>query len=180
MAKISDAELTKVFNGISLSEDQQALVDITVSTINDNNTFTIQFISESQHLCNKGIDAFSPELSKLGIDIERTIDYYGYFPNFVIESIGGLGLTSATDNGAFIAILSYANHTNGLCITVAHELLGHARSLSAGIGKDQQHEQVIRLENLVYRVLGINHINTGSDHADKSIVNNPSQLPDYR
>ena len=43
MAKISNDALKAAFDGVNLSEDQQALVGIVVNTINSNKVHTIEY-----------------------------------------------------------------------------------------------------------------------------------------
>lgn len=62
-----------------------------------------------------------------------------------------------------------------------HELLGHARSLAVGRGRDNQKIDAIQVENLILRVMGINHINNGNNHAPGNIIiQNPTDLPVFR
>ena len=43
LAKISNDALKAAFDGVNLSEDQQALVDIVVNTINSNKVHTLEY-----------------------------------------------------------------------------------------------------------------------------------------
>lgn len=99
----------------------------------------------------------------------------------LIVNEGGGGVTTPTSKGSFSLIILGGEHPNGRPVTTGHEILGHGRSWSTGLGDSFQHIEAIRTENLILRVMGIPFINQGLNHGrDKTPVLNPSYLPSFR
>ena len=176
LAKISDDALKTAFNGVNLSEDQQALVDIVVNTINSDNVHTIEYADKDGIVSNDAKDAFNPIPEFNGI-----IEMRGGLPTFLIQNAGGGGLTMRTFNGTHTVIVNHSSlHPLGRSVTTGHELFGHGRSLGLGRSDAQQHIDAIQAENLIRRVMGITSVNDGSHHADGTYISNPTSLPKYR
>ncbi len=60
LAKISPEALAGAFDGVSLNEDQQALVEMTVNTINSDSKHFIEYLSPNDNLSSIGENAFLP------------------------------------------------------------------------------------------------------------------------
>ncbi|MDD6832078.1 MAG: hypothetical protein PUE80_02825 [bacterium] len=180
LAPISDEALSQSFSGHSLTDDQRAMVDIVVNTINSHSKHTIEYVNDNDVLSTKGADAITPYLSFLNVD--KTKDIYGGIPAFIIEALGGGGVTAPVKNGSHsIILLNPSLHPNGICVTTGHELFGHGRSLSIGrTSESQQHVDAIQTENLILRMIGIPFINFGNNHGSKTIIPNPIALPSFR
>ena len=58
LAKISPEALAGAFDGVSLNEDQQALVEMTVNTINSDSKHFIEYLSPNDNLSAIGENAF--------------------------------------------------------------------------------------------------------------------------
>ena len=177
MAKISNDALKAAFDGVNLSEDQQALVDIVVNTINSNKVHTIEYADKEGIVSEDAMKAFNPIPA-----LNSTIEKRGGLPTFFIENAGGGGLTMRTFNGTHTVIVNSSSlHHVGRSVTTGHELFGHGRSLGLGRSDDaQQHVDAIQAENLIRRVMGITSVNDGSHHADGAYISNPTSLPEYR
>ena len=178
LAKISDDALLAAFSGITLNEDQQAMVDIVVNTINSPSRHMIEYVPIDGRLSYEGSMA---AISLETIDLLPTIDYYGGLPSNYLFNLGG-GITVPTSKGTHSAVINALNpHQNSRAITVGHEIFGHGRSLSIGhTSKMQQHTDAIQTENLILRMMGIPFINTGIDHGPKTIIPNSTALPSFR
>lgn len=166
------------FNGISLNEDQQALVNMAVNTINSSDKHIVEYVSEGV-ISGQGQNAFSGEFSNAGLPMGDIIAANGGIPVAIIANFGGGGLTVPTQNGSHSVIVGN-NHPNGRAVTTGHEVIGHGRSLAVGRGQANQHIDAVRTENLILRVMGINYINNGSTHGPRIIIPAPSALPRFR
>lgn len=181
LSRINKNDLDNALNGVKLTVDQQALVDLVVNTINSSDLHLIEYVSKKSNISNKGLNNFYLEFDKI-YPMDRIIKANGGFPAAFIENYGGGGLTVETKSGTHSIIIDLPyNHPNGISVTVGHELLGHARSLAVGRGRDNQKIDAIQVENLILRVMGINHINNGNNHAPGNIIiQNPTDLPVFR
>lgn len=182
-APISKDALSSAFSGITLNEDQKALVDMVVNTINSNDVHKVEYIQGSGVLSNQAEDAFLPAFlnGDIGPYMPLILERNGGLPVELIVNEGGGGVTTLTKNGSHSLIILNGEHPNGRAVTTGHEIIGHGRSSATGLGNDQQHVQAIRTENLILRVMGIHFINTGINHGpERKIVPDPSLLPSFR
>ena len=182
LAKISPEAMKKAFDGIELSTDARALVDMVVNTINSTDLHTIEYTSSDSNISSAGEDAFSNALSQAGLPMEQIIEKNGGIPASILSSFGGGGITTPTKRGSHTVIVSDSNlHPNGQPVTTGHELFGHGRSLALGMtGSSLQHVSAIQTENLILRVMGISFINDGRGHGPRTIIPNSTSLPSYR
>ncbi|MCC8144988.1 MAG: hypothetical protein LIO93_00820 [Bacteroidales bacterium] len=178
LASISSEALTAAFDGINLTDDQQALVDMTVNTINSVDKHFIEYVPEGELISSKGQSAFWGKLAE-GSIMSAIVSANGGIPVSLIAAFGGEGATTQTSRGTHSIIIGN-NHLNGRAVTTGHELIGHGRSLAAGRGHDNQHVDAVQTENLILRIMGINYINDGSTHGPGTIIPNPSALPGFR
>lgn len=181
-ATISQDELIGTLNGILLNEDQHALVDMVVNTINSDDVHMIEYQSSEGVLSSKGEKAFLPGYMKGEISghMSQIMERNGGLPLWLIMTDGGSGATVHTKNGSHSVVVIDDIHLNGRPVTTGHEILGHGRSWSVGFQENFQHIEAIRTENLILRVMGIPFINTGIDHGPKTLVPQPSLLPAFR
>lgn len=181
-APISYDALSAAFSGVTLNDDQQALVDMVVNTINSENMHKVEYQNSVGVLSNKGKNAFLPGYMDGGLSehMSQILERNRGLPLWLIITDGGFGATVHTKNGSHSVIVIDGAHPNGRAVTTGHEILGHGRSWSAGFREDFQHVETIRTENLILRVMKINFINTGIDHGPKTLVPQPSLLPAFR
>lgn len=181
-APISADALSAAFAGITLNEDQQALVEMVVNTINSDDVHMVEFRNSGDVLSNKGEKTFLPgymagEASK---QMPQILERNGGLPLWLIMKDSGSGATVHTKTGSHSVIVVDGFHPTGRAVTTGHEILGHGRSWSAGFRENYQHVETIRTENLILRVMGIPFINTGINHGPKTLVPQPSLLPIFR
>ena len=76
IAPISKEALTEAFDGVSLNEDQQALVDMVVNTINSSDIHKVEYISSAGVLSNQATNAFLPGFmsGELGLHMPMIIE----------------------------------------------------------------------------------------------------------
>ncbi len=180
-APISSDALSAAFNGISLNEDQQALVDMVVNTINSNHIHKVEYLESNGNLSYTAEKVFAPLFDNPDLPTSTILNANGGFPVIFINNRGGGGLTTPIRNGTYSLIFKDSSfHLNGRAVTTGHEILGHGRSLSVGRGDKNQHVDAIQTENLILRVMGIPYINTGADHAPNGAFPGCSLLPSFR
>lgn len=182
-APISSDALSEAFSGISLNEDQQALVEMVVNTINSDDIHKVEYIQGTGVLSKQAEDTFLPGFmsGEIGPHMPLILESNGGLPVELIVNEGGGGVTTQTKKGSHSLIILNVEHPNGRAVTTGHEILGHGRSWATGLGNNHQHVQAIRTENLILRVMGIPFINTGINHGkEKSLVPSPSMLPSFR
>ncbi len=174
--------LSAAFSGITLNDDQQALVEIVVNTINSGDVHMVEYRSSDGVLSSKGEKAFLPGYmaGEASAYMPQILERNGGLPLWLIMTDGGSGATVHTRNGSHSVIVVDGVHPTGRAVTTGHEVLGHGRSWSAGFQDNFQHVEPIRTENLILRVMGIQFINTGIDHGLKTLIPQPSLLPIFR
>ena len=182
LAKISPDALSTAFSGITLNEDQQALVDMVVNTINSDDVHKVEYAQGKGVLSKQATEAFLPGfmLGKMAPYMPLILERNGGLPIYLIINEGGEGATTHTNNNSYSLIILGNRHPNGRAVTTGHEIIGHGRSWATGLKHSYQHVQAIRTENLILRVMGIPFLNTGENHADRTPVLNPSLLPAFR
>ncbi len=182
-APISNDALSAAFSGITLNDDQQALVEMVVNTINSEDVHMVEYRSSDGVLSNKGEKAFLPGYmeGEASGHMSQILERNGGLPLWLIIADGGSGATVHTRKGSHSVVVVDGIHSNGRAVTTGHEILGHGRFWGTGWGEEHQHVQAIRTENLILRVMGIPFVNTGINHGKKrSPVPNPSLLPSFR
>ena len=180
-APISSDAVSAAFNGISLTEDQQALVDMVVNTINSDAIHKVEYLESTGNLSYSAEKVFAPLFDNPDLPTSIILDANGGFPVIFINSRGGGGLTTPISNGTYSLIFKDSSfHLNGRTVTTGHEIIGHGRSLSIGRGHQNQHVDAIQTENLILRVMGIPYINTGADHVRNGAFPGCSLLPSFR
>lgn len=174
ISKITDESVDAAFKGITLKDDQKALVEIVVNTINSSDIHMVEYAAENGYISSKGTDAYqvAPALASLIKD--------GRVPTKLVIADGGGGLTMKTAKGTHSIIVNNTKlHPNGISVTVGHEIFGHGRSLALS-RIDSQDIDAIQVENLILRVKGINFINNGNNHGTRRIINNATEIPSFR
>lgn len=172
LAKISNDALDKAFDGITLSDGQQALVDIAVNTINSDNIHKIEYYTYQKGVSYITENVFTAKFEEIGIRPSNPTDLLS-----VIEAFGGEGSTTTVPNGTLTIIRNGGDNlflTNRPA-TVAHELFGHGHYLMLGLADaNSQHKLPIQVENLVLRNMGIDNYRDGTRHGPKYEF-----IPDY-
>ena len=174
-------------NAEGLTDDDKTLLAIVVNTINSEDVHDVEFANGSDALSTSAINDFNIDpvvknyYSNLGMDIpasilgSQTIKTNDGTRSLIIEDDKGPSdyLSSKTNK--------YGSNPGSRANITLHEVIGHGRSLALGRGAANQHQDAIRAENLVLRVMGHGIIQRdGTDHGPKTKINNPSTLPAFR
>ncbi len=180
-APISPDALSTAFSGITLNEDQQALVDMVVNTINSKDKHKVEYIESTGNLSPSAEIVFAPLFDNPKLPTKFILNVNGGFPVAFIVNEGGGGLTTIIKNGTYSLIFKESSfHLNGRAVTAGHEIIGHGRSLALGRGDQNQHMDAIQTENLILRVMRIPYINTGAQHVPNGAFSGCSLLPMFR
>lgn len=181
LAPISPDALTDAFSGITLNEDQQALVEMVVNTINSNDVHKVEYLESTGNLSFSAEKVFAPLFDNPILPTSTIIENNGGFPVAIIENRGGGGITTPINNGTYSLIFKDSSfHLIGRAVTARHKIIGHGRSLSVGRGDQNQHVDAIQTENLILRVMGIPYINTDENHVPNGAFQGCSILPSFR
>lgn len=181
-APISAEALSTAFSGISLNEDQQALVDLVVNTINSNDVHKVEYLTPGNDMSSTALNAFLPSLNALGITSEMMTNTPGGASTFV-NALCGEASTVPTSSGSLTIILKTPDaFVTNRPATLGHEIIGHGRSLRLGYTDSQsQHIFPIQVENLILRNMGIQFFRNGTDHAPlKTFIPTYMLLPSFR
>jgi RHS repeat-associated protein len=198
LKSISTDALNGALEGVDLSEDERAAVDIITNTINSKDQHIVEYISVDDNASQKATDELNNNSNgKLSKTIEQN---GGLLSGKVIAALWG-ATTVKTENGTRSVIVEGANSgaagndyynsdtklygTNpaGRPATTGHEIFGHGRPIALGrTESSQQKTDAIRTENLLLRMMGNGSIQrTGTSHSPgNNPVQDPSKLPDFR
>lgn len=182
LAAISSDALTEAFCGIALNEDQQALVEMVVNTINSEDLHKVEYITPGKDMSRVSLNVFSPILNSCGITAEIAANTTGGYSTYVM-ALCGEASTVPTETGSLTIILkSPEAFITNRAATLGHEILGHGRSFRLGYTDAQsQHIYPIQVENLILRNMGIPLYRNGVDHAPlNTVIPNYMSLPIYR
>lgn len=182
LAPISAEALSVAFVGITLNEDQQALVDMVVNTINSGDIHQVEYITPGSDMSQSSLKNYSPILNSLGITSEMAANIQGGYSRFVM-ALCGEASTIPTQIGSQTIILNTPDaFVTNRPATLGHEIIGHGRSLRLGfVDAQSQHIIPIQVENLILRNMGIPSFRNGSDHAPlRTIIPNYMALPNLR
>ncbi len=174
--KIDGEAVSSALKG--LEGDDLALATMVASTINSSDIHKIEFTSGSNAvISDEGSTAFSDKLPSY-INVEAVKEKYGGINSFtVVGNLGGAA-TVKTKKGTHTIIQENSIPTTRE-VTTGHELFGHGRSLALG-RTSSQHVDAVRTENLILRVIGQPDKQIdGTQHGDKSKVQDPKALPGY-
>ena len=196
--KIDAKALDGALKDVKMSDDEKALVNMVTNTINSKDEHVIEYAQDGKNVSSDAASAFKGELSKVGIDVDKTIEQQGGLAANTLSFLGGAGVTVKTDNGTFSVVIeglpadkggtdyqdvktgAYGTNPTGMGTVSGHEIFGHGRSLALGRAGSQQAD-AIQTENLILRVMGQGGVQRdGTGHGNGEKVTNPSQIPGYQ
>ena len=103
LEKISDEALKLAFDGISLTEDQQALVDVVVNTINSEDKHIVEYSKGEGNISANALSAMYDGFKNLPMSVILSAN--GGFPVAFVKNMGGGGLTAQTQKGSYTVIV---------------------------------------------------------------------------
>lgn len=193
LKRIDSADLAKAIKGKKLSEDEQALLEIAVSTINSERKHVVVYLAEKDAVIPQVERLFRNELIAAGMIIENTkVSYGGVITGLAFAAqLHTEGVTLKRGKGTYTVIVDTYDHLAaaydyivtetgevihdsipGTVNITAHEILGHARTFF--LKSCNQHEVGILTENLVLRLIDFDDSlkvrkvqRNGTDHGRK-------------
>ncbi len=180
--KVDSGALSTALDGVTLTTDEQAYVDVLVGTINSNETHTVEYTSETGNISTDGKSAVVAHLNNAQAGVgNMLLKPDGNLGASVIKGLGGAGFNVPDGNGSHSIILegSGVTHSGGnRAVTSGHEVIGHGIPSARGLTPAQNNTNAIRTDNLIRRILGI-PTRTGINHAGgkQGQITNPNDLP---
>ncbi len=173
---ISTEAINSAFEGITLSVDEQALVNEVVGAINSESVHKVEYVSIDGSVSKEGTTAFRTHLNNVQKGAGDAMIPSANMPGATMNAVSGGGLNIPTKNGSHSVIMEGKGivHDGGRAITTGHEIIGHGVASANKATPLENNTRAIRVDNLMRRVMGITTFRT--EHGGAVIVN-PFALP---
>ena len=183
LAKISQEDKAKALEGVNLTEDQQALIDIMVDVINSESVFKVEYNTLGSELSKAALIEYGSEIDELPDDVHKYMSQHSLTGADILRFNYGDGYTKVTSSGA-ISVISktISKKDTNRPATLGHELIGHGYAYSLGlIDRAMQHTIPIQTENLILRTMGVNSHRDGTDHGPvRTFIPNYNAIPSFK
>ena len=168
--------LGAALDGVSLSTDEKAYIDMVTNTINSKEVHKVEYLS-GDFTSSEGAMAFKDHMNKTqaGVgDIMLTPE--GKLSASIIDGFGS-GLNVPTKNGSH-SFIGSGVAGNERAVTSGHELFGHGIPSAKNFSSKANNANAIRTDNLIRRLLGMPE-RDGSNHGgfDQGHITEPTKLP---
>lgn len=173
---ISAESVTKAFEGVTLSTDEQALVDQVTGAINSESVHKVEFVDISGEVSTEGTSAFKTHLNNTQAGVGDAMIPGTNMPGSTMNAVSGGGINIPTKNGSHTVIMegNGVKHDGGRAVTTGHEIIGHGVASANKVFGVDNNTRAIRVDNLIRRVMGITTFR--DEHGGAKIVN-PNALP---
>jgi RHS repeat-associated protein len=175
---IDKEALTKALDGVKLSDDEKAYVDVLTNTINSKEKQTVEYLANGDNASSDGATAVKDYFTSKGITAPLTPE--GELIAATIAVFGGEGFNVPTKDGSHSFIISGipGGKNTERAVTSGHEVFGHGIPSSRNESPELNNSNAIRMDNLVRRVLRLPQ-RDGSDHAgyQQGQIKDPYKLP---
>lgn len=174
---ISADALTRAFEGITLTQDQQALVNEFVGVINSKDIHMVEYANVDGTISAKATSALRNQINErnpgVGDKMIPAINMSGE----TLNKFSGGGINIPTSKGSHSVIMEGqgVNHFGGRTLTTGHEVIGHGPASASGASYEANNTRAIRVDNLIRRVMGLSSYPL-EKHGGVIIIN-PSALP---
>lgn len=170
--------MSKALDGVELTKDERAYVDVVTNTINSKEKQVVEYLSYGDDASSSGAAAVKDYFTSKGLPTPLTPN--GDLKAATISVFGGEGFNVPTKNGSHSFIISGVPNEKNTerAVTSGHEVLGHGIPSARGMTPAENNSNAIRMDNLVRRLLGL-HQRDGSDHAGykQGQITDPYKLP---
>ena len=176
--KIDAGDLSNALNGVTLTADEQAYVDVVVNTINSSEQHVVEYLNSSDNASSNGATAVKEHLnSAVGKGIgDGMLTPEGNLKGGTISVLGGEGFNVPTKKGSHSFLIEDKISTaNDRSVTSGHEVFGHGIPSARKMSNTANNTNAIRTDNLIRRIFGMPERN-GSNHAG-GVVTDYSKLP---
>jgi RHS repeat-associated protein len=174
---IDKEALTKALDGVELSADEKAYVDVVTNTINAKEKHVVEYLANGDNASSDGATAVNDYFQSKGLPKITTPE--GDLKAATIAVFGGEGFNVPTKGGSHSFIISGLPGKNTeRSVTSGHEVFGHGIPSSRGESPELNNSNAIRMDNLVRRILGLPQ-RDGLDHAGgkEGQIKDPQKLP---
>jgi hypothetical protein len=170
------AEAIGAFDGITLSADEQALVNEVTGVINSESIHKVEFVDINGSVSKEGTSAFKSHLNSTKAGVGDAMIPSDRMPGGAMNAVSGGGLNIPTKKGSHSVIMegTGVNHDGGRAVTTGHEIVGHGVASANKASGVENNTRAIRVDNLIRRVIGITTFR--DEHGGAKIVN-PNALP---
>lgn len=175
---IDSKALSNSLNGVSLSTDERAYIDVVTNTINSTEVHKIEYL-EGATTSSEGATAFKDHMNTVQKGIGDAMVRDGQLSTTLIEGLGKEGFNVPTNGGSHSFISGKVEgNERASTSTSAHEVFGHGIPSSRGLSPGENNSNAIRADNLIRRLLGMPQ-RDGSDHGgyDQGHITDPQKLP---
>jgi RHS repeat-associated protein len=172
---IDKEAMAKALDGVELSADEQAYVDVVTNTINAKEKHTVEYVS-GDFTSAEGATAFKDHMNKTQAGAGNAmLTPDGNLSAKIIDRLVGLNVPTKDGSHSFISSKAQGNDKT---TTSNHELFGHGIPSSRGMSPTDNNSNAIRMDNLVRRILGLPQ-RDGKDHGgyNEGQITDPQKLP---
>ncbi len=177
--KIDGADLTKALDGVSMTTDEKAYVDMVTNTINSDKVHTVEYLSNTDAVSIEGTAALKNHFNTIQNGVGNEMIPNETTNAAIVAGLGGEGFNVPTDAGSHSFIISGIPGKNTeRAVTSGHEVFGHGIPSSRKESPELNNSNAIRADNLVRRILGLPQ-RDGSDHGGygQGHIIEPQKLP---
>lgn len=172
--------LTKSLDGVELSVDEKAYVDVLTNTINSKEKQTVEYLSYGDDVSADGSSALKAYFNTIQAGFGDAMIPGETTKASIVAGLGGEGFNVPTKGGSHSFIISGIPNGKNTerAVTSGHELFGHGIPSSRGESPELNNSNAIRADNLVRRILGLPQ-RDGSDHGGfkEGQIKDPQKLP---
>jgi hypothetical protein len=175
---IDGAALTKSLDGVTLSTDERAYVDMVSNSINSKEVHKVEYLNYTDDASSEGATAVGEHFKKT-VGISAPLTPEGTLKAATISVFGGEGFNVPTEEGSHSFIISgVPGKSSERAVTSGHEVFGHGTPSARKETTAQNNTNAIRTDNLIRRILGLPQ-RDGSDHAGgaQGQITDPQKLP---
>jgi RHS repeat-associated protein len=173
---VDSKAINTALEGVSLSADEKAYIDLVTNTINSKEVHKIEYLSDA-FTSTEGGTAFKDHMNKAQAGVGDAMAPGGKLSSSLIETMAGGGLNVPTKDGSH-SFISSSLKGNERAVTSAHELFGHGIPSARSFGPKANNANAIKTDNLVRRLLNMPE-RDGSDHGGfkEGHITEPKKLP---
>lgn len=174
---IDAGALSKAMEGVEISEDQKAYINILTGAINSEESHKVEYLT-CEFTSSEGGQAFKNYMNGVQDGIgDKMVTSDGKLSAGIVRNSGD-GLNVPTKNGSH-SFIGSSKTGNDRAVTSGHEVLGHGIPGSKKKTRAENNTNAIRTDNLIRRILGMPE-RDGSDHGGykEGDIKDPKKLPE--
>ncbi|MGL5682732.1 MAG: hypothetical protein ACRDDZ_06700 [Marinifilaceae bacterium] len=173
---ISMEAIKAAFDDVTLSTDEQALVNEVVGVINSESIHKVEFVSIDGAVSKEGTSAFKTHLNNTQAGVGDAMIPSANMLGATMNAVSGGGINIPTKKGSHSVIMEGKGvvHDGGRALTTGHEVVGHGVASANKATPLDNNTRAIRVDNLIRRVMRVTIFRI--EHGGARIVN-PYALP---